>query len=60
MYENADRSTTADDRQPSPTAVESDPVVASGEAPDVETSRDPLDTLRMKRTLHAFLHRLRG
>jgi hypothetical protein len=58
MSENADQSTTAEDLHPYPTAV--DHVVASGEAPDPETSRDPVDTLRMKRTLHAFLHRLRG
>jgi hypothetical protein len=58
MPENADHPTTADDLHPYPTAV--DHVVTSGDAPTPETPRDPVDTLRMKHTLHAFLHRLRG
>jgi hypothetical protein len=59
MPENADQFTTADGLHPHPSAVETDPVVASGDGPDREKSRDPLETLKMKRTLHAFLHRLR-
>jgi hypothetical protein len=54
MPEKADHK-TADEHS---TAV--DHVTVSGDAPEPETSRDPVDTLRMKRTLHSFLHRLRG
>jgi hypothetical protein len=58
MPENADRPTGADELRPYPTDV--DHVVPSGGAFDPETPRDPVDTLRMKRSLYAFLHRLRG
>jgi hypothetical protein len=60
MSENADQSTTTDGLQPHPSGAEPDPIVASDDGPDRETSRDPLETLKMKRTLHAFVHRLRG
>ncbi len=60
MNENADQPTTADELHSYPTAVASDPAVAPSDAPDLETSRDPRDTLRMRSTLHAFLHRLHG
>jgi hypothetical protein len=60
MSENADQSRVADGLHPHPSAVESDPVVVAGDAPDLEASRDARDTLRMTSTLHAFLHRLRS
>jgi hypothetical protein len=60
MSEKADQSEVAHRLHPHPSAVESDPAVGSGDAPVLEASRDAVDTLRMKRTLHSFLHRLRG